>query len=188
MEESEEIEQIAEVLRRGGVMLYPTDTLWGLGCDATSEAAVAKIFAIKQRSDAKSLVVLVDGEKMLRRYVREASALALDIVRLSSSPQTIIYSCGEGFAGGVCAADGSVAIRIPNHRFCQKIIRSLGRPVVSTSANISGASAPRTLAEVADAVRKSVSVQVGARWEGNPTRKPSSIIRLEPDGRVEVIR
>ena len=188
MEITEDIEQIADALRRGGVMLYPTDTLWGLGCDATNAAAVAKIFAIKQRADARSLVVLADGEKMLRRYVREAPPLALDIVRLSSTPQTIVYSHGVGFADGVCAADGSVAIRIPRHLFCQKIIRSLGRPVVSTSANISGVAAPRTFAEVAAAVRQSVSVQVSATWEGQPTRKPSSIIRLEPDGRVEVIR
>ncbi|MDR3366756.1 MAG: threonylcarbamoyl-AMP synthase, partial [Prevotellaceae bacterium] len=180
--------QIAEALRNGGVMLYPTDTLWGLGCDATNEAAVAKIFAIKQRADAKSLIVLVDGEKMLSRYVREVPPLAWDIVRLSSSPQTIIYSEGVGFASGVCAADGSVAIRIPDHLFCKKIIRSLGRPVVSTSANVSGAAAPKTLAEVASAVRQSVSVQVGAKWEGRPTRKPSSIMRLEADGKVEVIR
>lgn len=188
MEELDDIEQIAEALRRGGVMLYPTDTLWGLGCDATCEVAVAKIFAVKQRADAKSLVALVDSEKMLRRYVREAPALALDIVRLSNAPQTIIYSEGVGFAGGVCAADGSVAIRVANHVFCQKIIRSLGRPIVSTSANISGAAAPKTLAEVADVVRQSVNVQVSEKWEGQPTRKPSSIIRLEADGRVEVIR
>ncbi|MDR2814663.1 MAG: threonylcarbamoyl-AMP synthase [Prevotellaceae bacterium] len=188
MEEVEDIEQIAEALRRGGVMLYPTDTLWGLGCDATNAAAVAKIFAIKQRADAKSLIVLVDGEKMLHRYVREAPTLALDIVRLSSTPQTIIYSEGVGFANGVCAADGSVAIRIANHLFCKKTIRSLGRPIVSTSANISGANAPKTFAEIPDAVRQSVNVQVCAKWEGRPTRKPSGIIRLEADGRVEVIR
>ncbi|MDR0712248.1 MAG: threonylcarbamoyl-AMP synthase [Prevotellaceae bacterium] len=188
MEGVEEIEQIAETLRNGGVMLYPTDTLWGLGCDATNEAAVAKIFGVKQRTDAKSLVVLVDGEKMLSRYVRDAPQLARDIARLSNTPQTIIYREGIGFATGVCAADGSVAIRIANHRFCEKIIRALGRPVVSTSANISGATAPKTFAEIADAVRQSVDVQVSVKWEGKPTRKPSGIIRLDADGRVEVIR
>jgi L-threonylcarbamoyladenylate synthase len=188
MEEVEEIEQITDALRKGGVMLYPTDTLWGLGCDATNDAAVARIFAIKQRTDAKSLVVLVDGERMLSRYVREVPEVAWDIVRLSNTPQTIIYSEGVGFANGVCATNGSVAIRIPDHQLCKKIIRSLGRPVVSTSANISGAAAPKTFAEVADAVRQSVDVLVSARWEGQPTRKPSSIIRLDAGGRVEVIR
>ncbi|MDR1416066.1 MAG: threonylcarbamoyl-AMP synthase [Prevotellaceae bacterium] len=184
----EDIEQIVEALRKGCIMLYPTDTLWGLGCDATNEAAVAKIFAVKQRSDAKSLIVLVDGEEMLSRHVREAPKPAWDIVRLSSTPQTIIYRDGVGLANGVCAADGSVAIRVANHLFCKKIIRGLGRPIVSTSANVSGATAPRTLAEVASAVRQSVDVQVSVAWEGQPTRKPSGIIRLDPDGRVKVIR
>lgn len=169
-------------------MLYPTDTLWGLGCDATCEAAVAKIFAIKQRSDAKSLIVLVDGEEMLSRHVRHVPKPALDIVRLSNTPQTIIYSEGTDLASGVCAADGSVAVRVTSHPFCKKVIRCLGRPVVSTSANISGDTAPRTLAEVAPAVRQSVDVQVSEAWEGQPTRKPSGIIRIDTDGRVQIIR
>lgn len=184
----EEIEQIVEVLRRGGVMLYPTDTLWGQGCDAANDAAVAKIFAIKRRTDAKSLIVLVDGEAMLRRYVRDVPKPALDIIRLSSAPQTIIYREGVGLAEGVCAADGSVAVRVTSHLFCRKVIGCLGRPIVSTSANISGTDAPRSLDEVADAVRQSVDVQVSVAWEGQPTRKPSRIIRLEPSGRVKVIR
>jgi L-threonylcarbamoyladenylate synthase len=184
----EEVDRIVEMLRRGGVMLYPTDTLWGLGCDATNDAAVAKIFAIKRRTDAKSLIVLVDGEEMLRRHVRNAPEAALDIVRQSAAPQTIIYREGVGLANGVRAADGSVAVRVANHLFCQKIIRGLGRPVVSTSANISGTGAPRTLDEVALTVRQSVDVQVSVAWEGQPTRKPSGINCLEPSGRVKVIR
>jgi L-threonylcarbamoyladenylate synthase len=184
----EDIEQIVEALRRGGVMLYPTDTLWGLGCDAANEAAVAKIFAIKQRPDAKSLIVLVDGEEMLSRHVREVPKPAWDIIRLSRTPQTIIYREGMGLANGVCAANGSVAVRVTGHLFCKAAIRGLGRPVVSTSANISGAAAPRTLAEVALAVRQSVDVQVGVAWEGQPTRKPSGIIGLDPSGQVKVIR
>ncbi len=184
----EEIEKIAEVLRGGGTMLYPTDTLWGLGCDATNDEAVKKIFAIKQRADAKSLIVLVDGEEMLSRYVRRVPDLAWDIVRMSNVPQTIIYPGGVGFAGSVCAGDGSVAIRIAEHDFCKKIIRKLGRPIVSTSANLSGAEAPKSCAEVAAAIKNAVDVQVGEQHEGQPTRRPSSIIKLELDGRVQVIR
>ncbi|MDR2937795.1 MAG: threonylcarbamoyl-AMP synthase [Prevotellaceae bacterium] len=184
----EELEKIAAALRSGGAMLYPTDTLWGLGCDATNEAAVAKIFAIKQRADAKSLIVLVDGEEMLSRYVPQIPDLAWDIVRLSNVPQTIIYPAGIGFARNVCAPDGSVAIRIAEHDFCKKIIRKLGKPIVSTSANISGSEAPRTFSEISEAIKKVVDIQVSATFEGQPTRQPSSIIKINLNGGVQVIR
>jgi len=184
----EDIEKIVEILRGGGTMLYPTDTLWGLGCDAANEAAVAKIFAIKQRADAKSLIVLVDGEEMLLRCVRQVPDVAWDIVRLSSVPQTVIYPNGVGFAKSVCAEDGSVAIRIVKHDFCKKIIRKLGKPIVSTSANVSGSEAPKRFSEVALAVKNAVDVQVSEAHEGQPTRQPSSIIKLELDGTVKVIR
>ena len=184
----EDMQKIVEVLRRGGTMLYPTDTLWGLGCDATSEEAVQRIFALKQRADAKSLIALVDGEDMLRRYVRQVPPAAWEVVRCAAAPQTVIYPHGVGFARGVCAEDGSVAVRIPCHDFCREVVRRLGRPVVSTSANLSGSPAPATLAEVPDAIRRAVDVQVGVAHEGQPTRRPSSIIKLEVDGRVVVIR
>lgn len=184
----DDITQITQILQRGGAMLYPTDTLWGLGCDATNEAAVAKIFALKQRSDAKSLIVLVDGEEMLAQYVREVPPIAWDIVRIANVPQTIIYPQGVGLAGNVCATNGSVAIRIAHHRFCQEIIRRLRKPLVSTSANLSGSPAPTRFEEVDMAICSGVDVVVSRQWEGQPTRKPSSIIRLEVDGRVEVIR
>ena len=184
----EDLEKIVEVLRGGGVMLYPTDTLWGLGCDATNEAAVAKIFSIKQRADAKSLIVLVDGGEMLSRHVRQIPAAAWDIVRISSAPQTVIYPAGVGFAKGVCADDGSVAIRVVKHDFCKKIIRKLGKPIVSTSANVSGSDAPKRFSEVALAVKSAADVQVSEAHEGQPTRQPSSIIKLELDGKVQVIR
>ena len=183
-----EIEKIADVLRNGGTMLYPTDTLWGLGCDATNEAAVAKIFAIKQRADAKSLIVLVDSEEMLSRYVQQIPELAWDIVRLSNVPQTVIYPIGIGFAKNVCAEDGSVAIRVVEHDFCKKIIKKLGKPIVSTSANLSGSAAPKTFAEVSASIKAAVDVQVSEAHEGQPTRQPSSIIKLELNGRVQVIR
>ncbi len=184
----EEIEKIVDILRKGGTMLYPTDTLWGLGCDATNDEAVAKVFAIKQRADSKSLIVLVDGEDMLSRYVRQVPDLAWDIVQLSDVPQTIIYPGGAGFAKGVCSEDGSVAIRIADHDFCKRIIRKLGKPIVSTSANISGSVAPATFAEIPVAIKNAVDVQVSEKYEGQPTCKPSSIIKLELDGRVQVIR
>lgn len=184
----EEIEKIADVLRKGGTMLYPTDTLWGLGCDATNDEAVAKIFAIKQRADSKSLIVLVDGEEMLSRYVRQVPDMAWDIVRLSNVPQTVIYPNGVGFAKGVCAEDGSVAIRIVKHDFCKKLIRKLGKPIVSSSANISGSESPRTFSEIGAVVKDAVEVQVPELFEGQSTRQPSSIIKLELDGQVRVIR
>jgi L-threonylcarbamoyladenylate synthase len=184
----EDLEKIVAELRNGGTMLYPTDTLWGLGCDATNEVAVAKIFAIKQRADAKSLIILVDGEEMLSRHVQQIPAPAWDIVRISNVPQTVIYPTGVGLAKGVCAEDGSVAIRIGKRDFCKKIIRMLGKPIVSTSANISGSEAPKRFSEVALAVKNAVDVQVSEAHEGQPTRQPSSIIKLELDSSVQVIR
>lgn len=184
----EEIERIADILRKGGVMLYPTDTLWGLGCDATNKEAVAKIAEIKKRSESKSFIVLVDGEDMLYRYVQTVPDVARDIVELSDSPITIIYPKGMGFADGVCGEDDSVAIRVVNHDFCKKIIRKLKRPIVSTSANISGEGAATKLSEVSQELKNMVDVVVPKSFEGNPTRKPSSIIKLSVDGQVKVIR
>ncbi|MGL4908790.1 MAG: L-threonylcarbamoyladenylate synthase [Bacteroidales bacterium] len=185
---STDIASIVEAFRKGDTILYPTDTLWGLGCDATNTEAVEKIFAIKQRADAKSLIVLVDNEDMLCRYVQEIPPLALDIAQLSDSPQTIIYPTGMGLANGVCAADGSVAIRIVQHEFCRQIIRQLRRPIISTSANISGQTTPTSFKEISEEIKRAVNVCVPITHEGMPTGKPSSIIKLELDGRVQVIR
>ncbi|MDR3329434.1 MAG: threonylcarbamoyl-AMP synthase [Prevotellaceae bacterium] len=185
---ADEVEQLAAALRRGAVLLYPTDTLWGLGCDAANGAAVAKIFALKQRTDAKSLIALVGDEAMLRRHVCEVPPQASAVLRAAAGPQTIIYPEGRGFARGVCAPDGSVAIRIPRHAFCQALIRALGRPVVSTSANVAGGEAPTRLDEVPSAIRAGVDVCADPRWEGNPTRRPSGIVRVAADGAVQVIR
>jgi L-threonylcarbamoyladenylate synthase len=184
----QDIQQILDTLRNGGTMLYPTDTLWGIGCDATNEKAVAKVFEIKKRSPSKSLIVLVDGEDMLDKYVHDAPEAARTFLQQRTSPLTIIYPKGIGFAAGVCAPNGTVAIRIANHDFCQQIIRELGKPIVSTSANLAGEKAPEKFSEISDEVRSAVDVVVSEKFEGTPTRQASSIIQLSIDGQVKVIR
>ncbi|MDR1225915.1 MAG: threonylcarbamoyl-AMP synthase [Prevotellaceae bacterium] len=184
----QDIQQILDVLRGGGAMLYPTDTLWGIGCDATNEKAVAKVFEIKKRAPSKSLIVLVDGEDMLDRYVRKVPEIARTVVALSTTPLTVIYPEGVGFARGVCAPNGAIAIRVVDHDFCRQIIRKLGRPIVSTSANLAGEKAPENFSEISEEVKSSVDVTVSEKFEGAPTRQASSIIQLSVDGQVRVIR
>src|SRR5688572_18774909 len=132
-----EIQNAVEVLRKGGTILYPTDTVWGIGCDATNEKAVEKIISIKERESSKSLIILVSDERMLNKYVKEIPAIALDLARQASDPLTIIYDEGINLATNVLADDGSIAIRIPHEEFCNKLIYRFGRPLVSTSANFS---------------------------------------------------
>ena len=156
MDCKEIIEEAVRVLRQGGVILYPTDTVWGLGCDATSEQAVERIFRIKKRSSAKSLVLLACDMDMVARYVKEIPDIAIDLVEVNDAPMTIIYPGAQLLAPNVVAEDGSVGIRIPLDTednspasFCRQLVRRLGKPLVSTSANISGEDAPKCFSDSA---------------------------------------
>ncbi|MCR4564542.1 MAG: threonylcarbamoyl-AMP synthase [Bacteroidales bacterium] len=186
----EQIKQCLQVLRAGGVILYPTDTIWGLGCDASNPEAVARIFAIKQRAESKSLVLLAANVDMVARYVRELPPMALQLIEVNDRPMTIVYPQAEAslLAPAVIAEDGSVGIRIPQMEFCQKLVFRLGHLLVSTSANRSGAPAPRSFAEIPAEIREAVDYVADPSLEAGSTGLASQIIKVEMDGRIQVIR
>ena len=184
------------VLREGGTILYPTDTVWGLGCDATNPAAVARIFEIKQREDSKSLVLLASDLDMVAKYVKEIPSIAVDLVEVNDAPMTIIYPGAitsdvpdrHYIAHNAVAEDGSVGIRIPMNEFCVELVRKLGRPIVSTSANISGEPSPQVYADIAQEIRDAVDYIVPRKLEQDATGFASQIIKVEVDGQVQIIR
>ncbi len=184
----QEVQNAVDVLKKGGIILYPTDTVWGIGCDATNAEAVAKIYTLKQRTESKSMLVLVDNFNRIGKYIREVPMLANDLVELAESPLTIIYPDAINLAANLIAEDGSIGIRVCRHAFCQQLIYRLGRPIVSTSANISGAGSPKRLSEVGKEISEHVDFIVNPKFEGYPTLRPSSIIKLGVKGEVEVIR
>ena len=186
------IREAVRVLRAGGVILYPTDTVWGLGCDATNAAAVARVYEIKRRSDSKSLVLLAADLDMVARYVKVIPNIAIDLVEVNDKPMTLIYPgaiCGAyGLAENTVAEDGSVGIRIPLPGFWRDLVARLGRPLVSTSANISGEPTPRRFAEIPEEIRAAVDYAVPAPLERGSTGSASQIIKVGLGGEVEILR
>ena len=195
-----EIQKAVEVLRGGGIILYPTDTVWGIGCDATDPEAVAKVYDIKKRTDSKSLVLLASDMDMICRYVKEIPEMAVQLVEVNDKPMTIIYPgavAGEkgvmkqdrrALAFNAVAEDGTVGIRIPMMDFCQQLVARFGRPIVSTSANISGEPTPKKFAEISSAIREAVDHTVDPALEAGSTGKSSSIIKVGLDYSIEIIR
>ena len=204
-----EIQKALEVLRSGGIILYPTDTVWGIGCDATDPAAVAKVYEIKKRADSKSLVLLASDMDMICRYVKEIPEMAVQLVEVNDKPMTIIYPgavtgpapvvSGEAgmtfpkadrhcLAYNTVAEDGTVGIRIPMMDFCQQLVAKFGRPIVSTSANISGEPTPKKFAEISDEIRDAVDYIVDPYLEKGSTGQSSSIIKVGLDYSIEIIR
>ena len=187
----EQVRRALEVLKRGGVILYPTDTVWGIGCDATDSEAVAKIFALKQRDEAKSMIVLLDRPEQVVRWVREVPAIAWELWEAAegAEPLTLILPGGKGLAPGLLPPEGSVAIRLVQNEFCRRLIHRLGRPLVSTSANISGEEAPARYSEISAAVREGVDWVVDPSMEEPAaTHRASSIIRLDAQGGFTILR
>lgn len=187
---NEDIQKACNVLRQGGVILYPTDTVWGLGCDATSSEAVKRIFRIKQRADGKALITLLDNAEKLYRYVDDVPDIALDLIEVADKPLTIIYDRGltPPLAPELLASDGSVGIRITREPFSRQLCKAFGRPLVSTSANISGSSTPATFGEIAPEIIKSVDYVVGYRRDDNARHSASSIIKLGANGTINILR
>lgn len=196
MNTEETIKQALEVLRNGGVILYPTDTVWGIGCDATNEKAVAKVFEIKRRSEAKSLVLLASDLDMVAKHVREIPSMAIDLIEVNDAPMTIIYPQAQYLAPNVVAEDGSVGIRIPYVEegekspagFCKELVRRLRRPLVSTSANISGEPTPKNFNEISDQIKSAVDFCVPKSFEAGSTGRASQIIKLGLGNEVTIIR
>ncbi len=184
----DEIAKVIEVLKLGGVILYPTDTVWGIGCDATNEGAVAKIYELKRSADKHAMTVLVASADDVGRYVRRVPEVAWQLLELSESPLTLILPGGAGVAPNLIPEAGTIGIRVPKHDFCHALLRRLGRPLVSTSANISGGATPLTFGEIAPEIRRGVDMIVDRRFEGHPTRRPSAIIALGEGGEIKIIR
>jgi L-threonylcarbamoyladenylate synthase len=184
---SAEVEAALKTLREGGVILYPTDTIWGLGCDATNEDAIKRIYRIKQRDDSKSLIILVADERDVLQYVSAPDLAVFDFLEEQERPTTVIFDGAIGLPGNLVAEDGSIAIRIVKDEFCRHLVRRLRKPLVSTSANISGQPSPRFFDEISDAIRKSVDHIVSWRQADKNPSLPSQIIRWR-NGAVEYIR
>ena len=183
-----EVEKALEVVKAGGIILYPTDTSWGIGCDATNEEAVQKVMALKGRSASKSLIVLVDNDTKLASYVREIPDVAYDLIEYAENPLTIVYSNAKNLAPGVINEDGSVGIRVVKHNFCQQLIQRFRLPIVSTSANISGEPAPKNFSEVSQEIIDGVDYVVNLEQEVSEEKTPSTIMKLSPDGLFTFIR
>ncbi|TSA25219.1 MAG: threonylcarbamoyl-AMP synthase [Bacteroidetes bacterium] len=184
----QELRNCIDILRKGGTILYPTDTIWGIGCDATSSRAVQKVYKIKKRMENKSLIVLVDRKEKLYDYVESVPDLALDLMNSVSTPLTIIYPHAKNLAKNIIAPDGSIAIRIVHNEFCYKLIRMFGKPIVSTSANITGQPAPLLYKDIPGEIIKQVDYTVNLAHEEVHETKPSTIIKLKTDGEFEIIR
>jgi L-threonylcarbamoyladenylate synthase len=184
----EDLRNCVKVLREGGVILYPTDTIWGLGCDATSQAAVEKIYRLKERHESKSLIVLVNSATMLERYVREIPEAAAQIIDVSDSPVTIIYPACRNLAPAVIADDGSAGIRITNDDFCSELITRFRKPVVSTSANKSGVISPSFFDEISEEIISSADYVVRYRQDDRQKRTASPVIKVEINGVIKIIR
>ena len=184
----EEIKNALAVLHKGGTILYPTDTVWGIGCDARNKEAVNKIFKIKQRAEYKSMVVLVCDEKMVNRYVKEVPALAWELIETAEEPLTLIYPDGRMLAENIIAADGSVGIRIVKDEFCKNLIHKFGKPIVSTSANVSGEPSPNSFNDIKLDIMNKVDYIVNLRQKEINNTKPSTIIKIAMNGEFKIIR
>lgn len=188
MEYSDDIRQALEVLRSGGVILYPTDTIWGLGCDATCAAAVKRIYAIKQRADNKQMLVLADGLPLLERYVDEVPEAAYQLMEVATTPLTLILDGAHGVAPELLGDDASLGIRITAERYSRELCARLHKPIVSTSANVSGQPAAATFAEVDERIKAAVDYVASYRRDDNARRAPSSIIQVKADGSFKILR
>lgn len=185
---SNDIDYCLEKLQEGGLILYPTDTVWGIGCDATNPAAVEKIYQLKKRADSKAMIVLVADEKEILKYVTQPELQIFDYIKGVTRPTTVIYEGAIELADNLLAEDGSVAIRICEDEFCKNLIKRFRKPIVSTSANISGYPSPMCFSDIEPVIINGVDYVVSYRQEETEYRKPSSIIKWEKDGTLTIIR
>jgi L-threonylcarbamoyladenylate synthase len=184
----EEVNKALEVLQSGGLILYPTDTIWGIGCDATNEEAVDKVFKLKGRAEDKSMIILLESENRLDSYIKEVPAIAYDLIEYTEKPLTIIYSGAKNLAPNVINKDGSVGIRVVKHPFCQQLIQRFRKPIVSTSANLSGQPSPKNFYEISEEIVLGVDYVVNLDQDDLTEKTSSTIMKLEVDGRFSFIR
>lgn len=184
----DEVEKAAKVLSEGGLILYPTDTIWGIGADATDPAAVARIYELKQREDSKSMLVLTDSLETLARWVEKIPEEALRLINTTTEPLTVIYDSPVGIAENLRADDGSLGIRITAEEFSRQLCRKFGKPIVSTSANISGEPSARQFSEISGKIMAGVDYVVNYRRDDPSSGRPSRIVKVASDGTTTVIR
>ena len=184
----EDINKAIDVMNKGGVVLYPTDTIWGIGCDATNEEAVKRVFEIKRRNDAKALITLIDSEAKLEAYVENVPEVAWQLIEVAERPLTIIYDGARNLAPNLLAEDGSVGIRITREEFSKNLCMRMRRPIVSTSANISGEPSPQSFADISSEILSAVDYVCTSRREEKQNPPASNIIKLGAGGEVKVIR
>lgn len=186
--EKQDLQAAVEILKRGGIILYPTDTIWGIGCDATNAEAVQRIYALKKREDAKSMLVLVGSEVQLERTVGSIPDAARMLMEVADRPMTIIYDRAYGISPALLASDGSVGVRLTSETYSAQLCRLLGRPVVSTSANISGQKAPSDFVSISDDVKNGVDYIAQYRRTDTAKASPSNIIKVKDNGEITIIR
>ncbi len=183
-----DIKRACEVLRNGGIILYPTDTIWGIGCDATNDDAVAKIYQLKQRCDSKALIILLGSDNQLHQYIDDVPDIAYELIDAAIKPLTIVFDKGRNISKSLCAEDGSVGIRVTNEQFSKQLCRVYRRPIVSTSANISGTPTPLRFNEICDEIKNGVDYIVEYRRNDTSKNQPSSVIKLGNDGTIKILR
>jgi L-threonylcarbamoyladenylate synthase len=183
-----DIRKAGEILKQGGTVLYPTDTVWGIGCDATNDNAVKKLYSLKRKGQEEPALILVSSIDMIYRYVQTVPDIAVQLLEISDKPLTVIFPDACGISPSLTASDGSVGIRLANHEYCFGLIKTLKRPLVSTSANISGMCTPKSFSEISKAIIEGVDYVVDAKYAGKMSGKPSSIIKIGLSGEVKIIR
>lgn len=183
-----EIKKTIEVLKKGGTILYPTDTVWGIGCDATNSKAVAKVFSLKGRSENKSFIILLDHENRIKEYVSNYPEQASDLIRSYHKPLTIVFSGAKNLAKNIIAKDGTIAIRVIKHEFCAKLIKEFGKPLVSTSANVSGNPTPAVFRDISEFIKSHVNYVVNVEQNNLQPAAPSTVIKMDDTGSYQVIR
>ncbi len=188
MNTAADIAEAVKVMRAGGVILYPTDTVWGIGCDATNEKAVAKVYEIKQRAESKAMICLVDSDNRLQRYVRNVPEVAWDVLTISDKPTTVILDGADGLAKNLIAEDGSIAMRITQEPFSKELCYRMQKPIVSTSANISGEPAAQNYCDISEEILNAVDYVCFSRRQEHQPHTPSSIIRIRKNGEFQIIR
>ncbi len=185
---AKDVKTAVEVLKKGGVILYPTDTIWGLGCDATNSKAIKRLYKIKERTSSKSMIVLVEDEIRLRNHVGYVPETMYDLLESLNKPLSVIYPRAKNLTKEAIAEDGSIAIRITSHPFCKAMIKLLNKPIISTSANISGAKAPNTFQEISNKLKEKVDYIIPTCYESINEIKASTLIQMNSDGTFNILR
>lgn len=184
----DDINQALETLKNGGLILYPTDTIWGIGCDATNPEAIEKVFALKGRDKSKSMLILLHNDNQLASYVKEIPEVAYELIEATDRPLTIVYSGAKNLAPNALAEDGSIGIRIVDHPFCQQLLQRFRKPIISTSANISGEHSALIFDDISEKIKNGVDYIVQFGQQHKQTGVPSMIMKLDPSGKFEFLR